>query len=143
MFIKIIIILPHEESTMTLHGHMSCFSNIFAVKIILISIFLFTFSSIYRAKASGMNYQPWKKIIQISVTGLRISTGWWQTSRSFTSMNENLKKGLLRGNPANFHARHYTWGLWITFLSSAAITAFCRLESPFVAKKKQTSNFSF
>ena len=76
MFMKIIIILPHEESTMTLHGHMSCFSNILAVKIILMSIFLFTFSSIYRAKASGMNYQPWKKIIQIlSVTRLRISTG--------------------------------------------------------------------
>ena len=36
------VILSHEESTMTLHGHMSCFSNIFAV-IILISIFLIHF----------------------------------------------------------------------------------------------------
>ena len=55
-------------------------------------------------------------------------------------MNENLNEGLLRGNPANFQARHYTQGLWITFLSSPAITAFCRLESPFVAKK---TNFEF
>ena len=75
MFIRIKF-YPSKNFTMTLHGHMSCFSNIFAVKIILMSIFLFTFSSIYRAKASGMNYQPWKKIIQIlSVTRLRISTG--------------------------------------------------------------------
>lgn len=134
MFIRIKF-YPLKNFTMTLHGHMSCFSSIFAVKIILISIFFIHLRQFLQSKGQWDELPTMEKNNSNKRDRVK-NLNWLMTNQQAICKHE------LRGNPANFHASHYTRDLWVTFLSSAAITAFCRLDSPFVAKK-QTSNFSF